>query len=250
MILLKKNYIKNLYILDILCFAMKEKNDSSFQRSHSKRIMTSLFALVLVMIIAGTAVLPLQVLKAQNMTIKMDNATGAGNNTGTSNATGAGNVTLTSPSANDEVSNNVIAKLATPGYGNKYDVAVAGKTVPVNYNIIQGTLVGILGDPVRHSLNVAVNPGPSGGALEIQVPRYLVDSKTPTNSDQPYVVLIDGQRISGEATGICVAIGGVSCANIFNTFKQTQSSSTDRVLTILFGPESRFIEIRGNVGTA
>jgi hypothetical protein len=196
--------------------------------------MTSLFALVVVIIIAGTVVLPSQVLKAQNMTIKMDNATSAGN------------VTLNTPAANDEVNNNVIANLAAPGYGNKYDVVTAEKTVPVNYNIIQGTLVGILGDPVRHSLNAAVNPGPTGGALEIQVPRYLVDSKTPANTDKPFVVLIDGQRISGEPTGICVG----SCPNIFNTFKQTQSSSTDRVLTIIFGPESRFIEIRGNTGTA
>lgn len=31
-------------------------------------------------------------------------------------------------------------------------------------------------------------------------------------------------------------------------FKETQNSNTDRVLTILFGPESRFIEIRGNSG--
>ena len=53
-------------------------------------MMTSLFALVLVIIIAGTAVLPLQVLKAQNMTIKMYyNATCA-----------------------DEVNSNVIANIA------------------------------------------------------------------------------------------------------------------------------------------
>jgi hypothetical protein len=223
---------------------MKEKNGLSFQLNHNMKMMAPLFALVLVIIIAGIIVLPLQVSKAQNMTITMGNSTGVGNTTNAGNNTG--NVTLTG----NEVSSNVIANLAAPGYGNKYDVVTAEKTVPVNYNIIQGTLVGILGDPVRHSLNVAVNPGPSGGALEIQVPRYLVDSKTPTNTDKPYVVLIDGQRISGEPTGICVAIGGVSCANIFDTFKQTQSSSTDRVLTILFGPESRFIEIRGNTGTA
>ena len=162
------------------------------------------------------------------------------------NATSAGNVTSTG----DEVSDKVIANLAAPGYGNKYDVAVAGNTVPVNYNILQGSLVGILADPVRHSLDVAVNPGPQGGALEIQVPRYLVDSKTATNSDKPFVVLMDGQRISGEPSGICVSIGQSSCANLQNTFKQTQSSSTDRVLTILFGEDSRFIEIRGNTGTA
>jgi hypothetical protein len=213
---------------------MKEKNDSFFQLDHNTKMMTSLFALVLVIIIAGTTILPLQMIKAQNMTIKMGNATGAGNSTG--------NITVTG----NEVSSGVIANLAAPGYGNKYDVAVAGKTVPINYNILQGSLVGILSDPARHSFDVAVNPGPTGGALEIQVPRFLVDSKTSANTDKPFVVLIDGQRVSGEPSGICVG----SCPNIFNTFKQTQSSNTDRVLTIIFGPDSRFIEIRGSTGTA
>lgn len=215
---------------------MKEKNDSFSQKGYNMRTVTALFALILAIIVAGIIVLPLQISKAQNMTVNMGNATGAGNNTGSRNITITGN----------EVSGNVISNLAAPGYGNKYDVSVAGKSVPVNYNILQGSLVGILGDPARHSLDVAVNPGPQGGALEIQVPRYLVDSKTPTNTDKPFVVLIDGQRVSGEPSGICVG----SCPNIFNTFKQTQSSSTDRVLTIIFGPESRFIEIRGNTGTA
>ncbi len=159
-------------------------------------------------------------------------------------ATSAGNVTLTG----DEVSNSVIANLAKPGYGNKYDVAIKGKTVPINYNILQGSLVGILSDTARHSLDVAINPGPQGGALEIELPRSVIDSKTATNTDKPYVVLMDGQRISGEPTGICVGFGDKSCPNIQNTFKETQNTNTDRVLTILFGPESRFIEIRGSTG--
>jgi hypothetical protein len=133
---------------------MKEKNESFFQLDHNTKMMTSLFALVLAIIIAGTVVLPSQVLKAQNMT-STGNATSSGNATSTGNATSSstGNVTSTG----DEVSDKVIANLAAPGYGNKYDVAVAGNTVPVNYNILQGSLVGILADPVRHSLDVAVN---------------------------------------------------------------------------------------------
>jgi hypothetical protein len=99
------------------------------------------------------------------MTVNMDNTTNAGN--GNNTAAGAGNNTGNVTSTGNEVSSSVIANLAAPGYGNKYDVVVAGKTVPVNYNIIQGSLVGILGDPVRHALDVAVNPGPQGGALEI-----------------------------------------------------------------------------------
>jgi hypothetical protein len=210
---------------------MRKKNESFFQLDHNTKKMTSLFALILAIIIAGTIALPLQVLKAQNMTVKMGNASSSGGN----------NVTLTG----NEVSSGVIANLAKPGYGFQYKVAINGKTIPINYNILQGSLVGILADTTRHSLDVAVNPGPQGGALEIEVPRHVIDSKTSTSTDKPFVVLMDGQRISGEPTGICVG----SCPNIANTFKQTQSSNTDRVLTIIFGPDSRFIEIRGNAGT-
>ena len=62
--------------------------------------------------------------------------------------------------------------------------------------------------------------------------------------DASYLVKIDGQRISGEPSGICIG----TCPNIFNTFKTTGNTNTDRTLTIIFGPESRFIEIVGNSG--
>jgi len=77
------------------------------------------------------------------MTIKMNNASSSSND-------------------NDTISKSVVANLGKPGYGNKYDVSVKGNTVPINYNILQGQLVGILADPTRHSLDVAVNPGPQG----------------------------------------------------------------------------------------
>jgi hypothetical protein len=207
---------------------MKEKNSSIIHRMHDIKIMTPL-VLVLAILIGGTTItiLPLQALNAQNMTIKMNNATS---------------------NDNDTISKSVVANLAKPGYGNKYDVSVKGSTVPINYNILQGQLVGILADPTRHSLDVAVNPGPQGGALEIELPRHTIDSKDSSGKDMPYVVKMDGQRISGEPTGICVGVGQKSCPNIANTFKETQNTNTDRVLTILFGPESRFIEITGNTG--
>ena len=188
------------------------------------KIMTPLCALVLAIIIVGTTILPLQVLNAQNMTIKMNNASSSTNT--------------------DAVSNSVIANLAKPGYGYKYDVAVKGNTVPINYNVLQGSVVGILADPSRHSLDVAVNPSPNGGALEINLPRHVIDSKNAAGNDMPFVVKMDGMRVSGEPTGICIG----TCPNIFNTFKETQNTNTDRVLTIVFGPESRFIEILGNTG--
>jgi hypothetical protein len=208
---------------------MEEKNNFVHIMCNMKMV-TPLCALVLAIIIVGTTILPLQVLNAQNMTIKMNNASSSSSND------------------NDTISKSVVANLAKPGYGNKYDVSVKGNTVPINYNILQGSLVGMLADPARHSLNVAVNPGPQGGALEIELPRHTIDSKDSAGNDMPYVVKIDGQRISGEPTGICVGFGDKSCPNIANTFKETQNTNTDRVLTILFGPESRFIEITGNTG--
>ena len=60
-------------------------------------------------------------------------------------------------------------------------------------------------------------------------------------------------RISGDQSGICVTaiIGpGNACANVQGTFKESQTTGTDRVLTILFGPDSRFIEIHGTTGMA
>lgn len=92
-----------------------------------------------------------------------------------------------------------------------------GSTVPISYNILQGSLVGILADPARHSLDIAINPSPNGRALEILLPRNVIDSKNPAGSDMPFVVKMDGNRIGGEPTGICIG----NCPDIFNTFKET-----------------------------
>ena len=97
-------------------------------------------------------------------------------------------------------------------------------------------------DPFRKSLDLAVNPKSNGGALEVNLPRHLIDSKNAAGQDTPFIVKIDGNRISGEPSGICVG----TCPNIFNSFKETYNTNTDRVLTVIFGPESRFIEIIGN----
>ena len=82
----------------------------------------------------------------------------------------------------------------------------------------------------------------NGAALEVNVPRHVIDSKNAAGQDAPFIVKVDGNRISGEPSGICVG----TCPNILNSFKETHNTNTDRVLTVLVGPESRFIEIIGN----
>lgn len=142
----------------------------------------------------------------------------------------------------DQVSSRIIGTLLKPGFTNQYNVTMDGKTVPIQYSVLDGSLVGILSDPSRKSLDLAVNPQANGAALEVNVPRHVIDSKNAAGQDAPFIVKVDGNRISGEPSGICVG----TCPNILNSFKETHNTNTDRVLTVLVGPESRFIEIIGN----
>ena len=142
----------------------------------------------------------------------------------------------------DQVSSRIIGTLLKPGFTNQYNVTRNGKSVPIQYSVLDGSLVGILSDPSRKSLDLAVNPQANGAALEVNVPRHVIDSKNSAGQDAPFIVKVDGNRISGEPSGICVG----TCPNILNSFKETHNTNTDRVLTVLVGPESRFIEIIGN----
>jgi hypothetical protein len=142
----------------------------------------------------------------------------------------------------DQVSSRIIGTLLKPGFTNQYNLTKNGTTVPIQYSVLDGSLVGILSDPSRKSLDLAVNPQANGAALEVNVPRHVIDSKNAAGQDAPFIVKVDGNRISGEPSGICVG----TCPNILNSFKETHNTNTDRVLTVLVGPESRFIEIIGN----
>src|SRR5438128_2037935 len=157
---------------------MLEK-DFFIQLKNKTKTVTPLLALAIVVI--GTTILPLQALHAQNI-----------------------NINVTKNATTGQVSGSVIATLSKPGFGGSYNLLVNGNPLPISYNIIGGALVGMLADPTRHSVDLAVNPGPSGGAVEIQLPRHTIDSKTAAGSDNPFVVKMDGTRISGEPTGICV----------------------------------------------
>jgi hypothetical protein len=222
---------------------LTERNLVVKSRNKAK-LFSPLVALSLILagaIIIGTTVMPSEMVNGQNATGQ--NATGqnaTGQNATGQNATGQ----MENASAIDQVSTAVLETLAAPGYANKYDVMVDGQPLPLSYNIIGGQLVGMLANPDRHALYLALNPSGTGdgGAVEVQLPRNFIDSKGSGDKDKPYTVVMDGDRISGEPSGICLG----DCPNIFNSFKQTGESNTDRVLTIVFGPESRFVEIIGD----
>jgi hypothetical protein len=173
----------------------------------------------------GTSVMPFESVNGQNATNATDQMENA--------------------SSIDQVDTEVLETLAAPGYANTADVMVDGQATPISYNIIGGQLVRALANPDRHAFYLALNPqSPDGGAVEVQLPTNFIDSKKSDNTDKPYTVVMDGDRIGGEASGICIG----ECPNILNTWKQSEGNSQERVLTILFGPESRFVEIIGDRG--
>lgn len=211
---------------------------------NNRKIVTPLLALsfVLATITGTTILLPFQALNAQNVTAQVED--------GTQDVTAqTENATATTE---DEVSVTVLQTLAQPGFGNTLEVVDReGNTVPISYNIVGGTAFAGVGDPARHAMYILVDPGIDGGALEIDLPRNVLDSKASDGTDSRFVVSIDGQQISGEPTGICIELGVQlgDCPNIEGTFRETETTETDRVLTILFAPEHRVIEIVGNQGT-
>jgi hypothetical protein len=221
---------------------MVKKIHFSEGKNDEKR-MAPLLALsfVLVTIMSATILLPFQPLNAQNATIQM------GNNTTTNQAPENATAQMANDTTTeDEVNVNVLESLAQPGFSNVYQKLTdrEGNPVPISYNVVGGTAFAMVGDPSRHAMYVLVNPGIDGGALEIDLPRAVLDSKASDGSDSRFVVAIDGQQVSGEPTGICIG----ECANIFDSFKETQTTDTDRVLTVIFSPEDRVIEIVGNEG--
>jgi hypothetical protein len=73
--------------------------------------------------------------------------------------------------------------------------------------------------------------------MRVNMSRHVVDSKTSAGQDQPFALVMDGNRISGEPQGICVG----TCPNIFNTFKEIRSTNTDRTTLVIFGPKQIYI---------
>ena len=224
----------------------------NIELKNNRKIVTPLLALsfVLATIMGTTILLPFQALNAQNITAQVEDDT-QDVTAQVENATATATEDATA-TTEDEVSVEVLQTLAQPGFGNTIEVVDReGNTIPISYNIVGGTAFAGVGDPARHAMYILVDPGIDGGALEIDLPRSVLDSKASDGTDSRFVVSIDGQQISGEPTGICIELGVQlgDCPNIEGTFKETETTETDRVLTILFAPEHRVIEIVGNQGT-
>jgi len=103
-------------------------------------------------------------------------------------------------------------------------IPVEGTDFHVTYSITNGKVLGIKADIQSKSLIVSIQTF-GNGVLTITLPRGLVDSKKPDNqTDDKYVVLTDGQEAD---------------------FQETNTTPTDRTLSIPFTDGTSQIEIIG-----
>ena len=70
----------------------------------------------------------------------------------------------------------------------------SGQNFNLNYTIIGGTLKDISIESRDLSLIVKIN-STTNGAISLQIPRALIDSRTENNQDEPFIVLIDDEEI-------------------------------------------------------
>ena len=127
--------------------------------------------------------------------------------------------------ANAQLNPATLQSLLKTGYTNQYELQTQKSgQLTILYSIHGGTLVGILPNGELKAGDIVINPGGTGGAISVQIPRFALDAKNAQGQDVPFKVTIDGHGAS---------------------WQQTQSTNTDRVLAIAFGNNNRFIEITG-----
>jgi hypothetical protein len=107
-----------------------------------------------------------------------------------------------------------------------YNLTIGDKSYPIKFNITGGILDTMAIDGDQAILLVNINASTSGGKLEIELPRDLIDSKTQSNTDKSYSVFEDDidRQIS---------------------FIESRATDQARTLVITFNKEDNVIEIQG-----
>ena len=117
------------------------------------------------------------------------------------------------------------------GFGNTTNLSLPnGKSIPINYLINTGKLLGLVLDKSRATLsvNISAPSADDNGNLTIQIPRDIVDNKKEGNADAPFRVHVDGKDA---------------------TFKETANDKTTRTLSIHFGKDAKVIDVIGSKST-
>ena len=119
------------------------------------------------------------------------------------------------------------AQSSNSGFGDTTYLALQnGKTIPINYLINTGKVLGVVLDKSRATLDVILSSASSdNGNLTLQIPRDVVDNKKEGNADAPFTVHVDGKDA---------------------TFRETANTKTTRTLSIQFNKDAKVIDIIGS----
>lgn len=120
-----------------------------------------------------------------------------------------------------------LKSLATTGFTNQQPLSVGQQNFTIPYSIREGQVVAIVPAPPTTSIDVIIAPtqyAKTYGVFTIQIPRHLLDSKNPDNTDKPFRVTLDGHGLS---------------------WKQLSSTNTDRTIGLYFGSSNGFLQIFG-----
>jgi hypothetical protein len=107
-----------------------------------------------------------------------------------------------------------------------YNLTVGENAYPILFYIRGGVLDGMSVDGDQAILLVSINASENGGELRIDLPRNLIDSKTPSDTDKPFLVYED---------------------DIDKTMSFVESTTTEKTrgLVIAFKNEDDTIQIQG-----
>jgi hypothetical protein len=128
-------------------------------------------------------------------------------------------------SATSNSNNNSTATVDAVG-SPLYNLTMNDKSYPIKFNITGGILDTIAVDGDQAILLVNINASTNGGKLEIELPRELIDSKTQSNTDEPYLVYEDDRDRA-------------------ISFIESKTTAQARTLAITFNNEDNIIEIQG-----
>lgn len=123
-------------------------------------------------------------------------------------------------------SSNISAATIDAAGSPLYNLTINDKSYPIKFNITGGILDTMAIDGDQALLLVNINASTNEGKLEIEIPRDLIDSKTQSYADKPYLVYED---------------------DIDRPISFIESKTTDqaRTLVITFNNEDNVIEIQG-----
>lgn len=129
-----------------------------------------------------------------------------------------------------------LKSMVATGYTNHYPINPPAVPCPsctnvtLPYSINLGQVIAMAPDQPRTSLDIILAPTQhqsAPGVFTIQIPRYLLDSKNPNDTDKPFRVTLDGHGLS---------------------WGQIQSTNTYRVLGLYFTSQNALLQIYGTQG--